>query len=434
MTINQSYIMRSETKNQILSGYTKKVLFVHHFPDYSGAAESMLTLIRNLDPARYTASVLIVHPVAEPLLSAIRSMGIPAQHLSVRLVWDSPWYSRENLQTGAWRAFRSDPQVAKYLCAERPDIVHINEFVPVSVGYTARELGIPVVWHCRHVLVHLRHILDPGQRIIRAMAAIANSIVCISEAEAAIFPESTTKVIYNPLNVAKVEAGRGRGVEARKSLGIGATEYVVTAPVLLSRSKGAWDFIRACGVASRLASDVSMRFLLVGYLPAVGRRHLLRKWTGFLGPRSDLARAQNLARRLGIEGRIQFTGFRSDIYAIMDGSDLIVFPSHLRACGRPCFEAGALQKPIIVTLPNKNSGIVLDGETGLILPEKAPGILGKAIANLARDRVLGVRMGEQGAKHVRKNFDAGTHAINIMAIYDGLYSEHKLQSKTEIIV
>jgi hypothetical protein len=65
----------------------------------------MLTLIRHLDPVRYAASVLIVHPVAEPLLSMIRAMGIPAQHLPARLVWDAPWYSRNNLQTGAWLAF-----------------------------------------------------------------------------------------------------------------------------------------------------------------------------------------------------------------------------------------------------------------------------------------------------------------------------------------
>ena len=412
--------------NKILPRYTKKVLFVHHFPDYSGAAESMLTLIRNLDPARYTASVLIVHPVSEPLLSAIRSMGIPVQHISTRLVWDSPWYSRENRQTGAWLAFRSDPQVSKYLCSERPDVVHINEFAPISVGYTAHELGIPVVWHCRHVLVYNRPILDPGQRIIRAMVANANIIICISEAEAALFPMAKTKVVYNPLNVAKIEAGRGQGETTRKSLGIETTDYVVTAPVLLSKSKGAWDFIRACGVASRLAPDVSMRFLLVGYLPTIGRRHLLRKWTGFLGPRSDLERAQNLARRLGIECRIQFTGFRSDIYAIMDGSDLIVFPSHLRACGRPCFEAGALQKPIIVTLPNKNSGIVLDGKTGVILQEKAPDVLGKAIADLAHDRALSKRMGEQGYAHVCKNFDAVKHANNIMTIYDDICVKHKI--------
>lgn len=396
----------------------KKVLFVHYVPNYGGAATSMLTLIRHLDPARYTASVLIVHPVAEPIISTIRAMGIPLRHLPVRLVWDGPWYSRNNLQAGAWRAFRSDPRIAERLRAERPDIVHINDFLPVSVAFTAHELGIPIIWHCRSVLLRTRHVLDPGRRIIRTMADLAETIVCIAETEAAQFPGSKVEVIYNPLDFVKTDRARGAGPVARKDLGIGATDYVVTAPIPLSTPKGAWDFIRACGIAARLAPEIPMRFLVVGLLPGTGRRHLLRRWTGFLGPRPGIDRAHNLARRAGIEGRIQFTGFRKDVYEIMDGSDLIVFPSHLKACGRACFEAGALQKPILVTMPTKNTGVVLDGITGLILPEKDPEALGRAVATLARDRERGARMGEQGFKHVRSHFGADRHAEKLMALYD----------------
>lgn len=411
----------------------KKVLFVHHHHSYDGSSTSMLTLIRHLDPARYAASVLLVGPDAEPLLSAIRALGIPAGHLPATLIgdwpcyalaglYDMPWRKLAYVRSRVWRAFRSDPQIAEYLRAERPDIVHINEVSPVSVAVTAHELGIPVVWHCRHILAATRPFLDPGRRVIRAMTHLAQTVVCISESEAGQFPASKVEVIYNPLDFAKTDQARGGGPAARRALGIGATDYVVTAPIPLYTSKGAWDFIRACGIAAKLAPEIPMRFLVVGHLPSVGRRHLLRKWTGFLGPRPGLDRAGDLARRAGIEGRLQFTGFRNDIYEIMDGSDLIVFPSHLRACGRPCFEAGALKKPILVTMPDKNTGIVLDGKTGRILPEKDPESLGRAIADLARDRAAGIRMGEQGFEHVRHHFDPEKHAGKIMAVYDRVVS------------
>jgi glycosyltransferase involved in cell wall biosynthesis len=404
----------------------KKVLFVHHFSDYTGAAVSMLTLIRHLDSTRYTASVLIVHPSAEPLLSIIRAMGVRVRHLPTRLVWDSPWYSRNNLQTAGWRAFESEPRIAAYLRTERPDIVHINEFAPVSSGITAHELGIPLIWHCRTAFLHTRPFLDPVPRLVRTMVDVAETIICIDEPEAVEFPASKVKIINNPVDFARIDQARGRGSDARKALGIGETDYVVTAPIPLTTHKGAWDFIKACGVAARMAPEISMHFLVVGYLPTTGRRHLLRKWTGFLGPKPDLDRAYDLACRVGIEGSIQLTGFRKDIYEIMDGSDLIVFPTLSRTCGRPGFEAGALRKPFLVTMPNKNTSVVLDGETGLILPEKDPETLGRAIADLARDREKSVRMGQRGFEHVRHNFDAHNHATKIMSVYDRLCAKHRL--------
>jgi glycosyltransferase involved in cell wall biosynthesis len=255
------------------------------------------------------------------------------------------------------------------------------------------------------------------------MSDVSKRIVCISESEAAQLPSAKVEVIYNPLEFEKMEQARGSGPAARKALGIGEKDYVVTAPIPMAEHKGAWDFIRACGIAARMAPEVPMRFLMVGHLPTAGRRHLLRKWTGFLGPRPGLERARELAHRAGIAGRIDFTGFRKDIYEIMAGSDLIVFPSHLRACGRPCFEAGALNKPILVTMPDKNTRVVLDGETGLILPEKDPLTLGKAIAELARDRARGLRMGERGREHVRNHFGAEEHAGKMMALYDRVVSQ-----------
>ena len=137
----------------------------------------------------------------------------------------------------------------------------------------------------------------------------------------------------------------------------------------------------------------------------------------FYCPEPYLERAWRLARELGIADDLMVTGFRKDIYAIMDASDLIVFPSHLRACGRQRFEAGAMGKPIIVTLPDKNSKEVLDGKTGLILPDKRPDLLGQAIAHLATHPKEGKRMGQAGFEYVPQLFDADEHAAKVMGIY-----------------
>lgn len=401
----------------------KKILYIHYVPNLCGAATSLALLIKYLDRARFVPHVLLTHPKVGDARDFFESIGVPVDHIPVNLIWDRPWYDYTNISSKAWKAFHPDSKILAYLEKIRPDIVHLNDFLPVTVAITASMMGIPVVWHCRHVILNKRPVLDPGRRIIREMVTRANQIIAISESEAVQFCSKKVVVIYNPLEVEKLVAIQGQGREIRTKLGIGEDEYVVMAPIPLREAKGAWDFVRACGLVKNILPDIQFRFLLVGSTPSPGRRHLLRKWTGWLGPEAEMDKFWRLAKKLRISDNLMVTGFRKDVYAIMDASDLVLFPSHLQACGRQCFEAGAMRKPIIVTLPDENTKVVLDGQTGLIIPDKRPDLLGEAIANLARHPEDGKRMGEAGFEYVSHLFRAEDHAKKIMKVYDEILTD-----------
>ena len=102
----------------------------------------------------------------------------------------------------------------------------------------------------------------------------------------------------------------------------------------------------------------------------------------------------------------------------MDASDLIVFPTRTKTTGRPGFEAGGMRRPVIVTMPNTATRVVLDGITGLITPERNPRALAEGIVKLAKNRELGRMLGVNGHQHVRENFDSTNHACKVMQIYD----------------
>ena len=396
----------------------KRVLYVHFHPTLGGAGISLLGLIKHLDLSRFSPHVLNTSRAGGEVISIFQSMQIEADHFLVDLVWDHPWLSLSNLRSRAWKAFRVNKQVRRYLEVLQPDIVNRTDFVLTAVGITASQMGIPVIWHCRHILTHKRPLVDPGRAIIGAMMKYARHIIAISESEAAQFVSDKTMVIYNPLETDRWAKVRGSGPAMRKGLGIGPDEFVVTAPIPLVDDKGAFDFIEACGVAKGLAPNLKMRFIVVGMIPSPMRRHRLRQWTLGLGPESEVDRAHRLSREWDVEDQLILTGFRTDVDTIMDASDLIVFPSHLRACGRACFEAGALGKPILVTLPNKDTRIVLDNETGLILPEKQPHVLGEAIAHLAQNPAEVTRLGQGGFNFVPRTFDARQHAQQVMDLYE----------------
>ena len=378
----------------------------------------MLTLISKLDPKRYEATVLIAHKNCEPLLSFIRSMGLPAIHLPLNLVHDANWLSLLNLNTRAFLAFKWDKKLAKVFESVKPDIVHINEHIPISAGYTAKQLKLPIVWHFRHVFLKTTPCISTKRWVVSTILKLASKVICISEPEADQFPTGKVDIVFNPLDFSAMDTARGQGSMVRAELQVEPDAYVVTAPIPLMETKGAWDFIEACGLALQLAPGLKFKFLIVGSIPSVGRRHVIRRYTRILGPREPLKIARDLIRIHKLEKSLLITGHRKDIYNVMDASDLIVFPTRTKTTGRPGFEAGGMRRPVIVTMPNTATRVVLDGITGLITPERNPRALAEGIVKLAKNRELGRMLGVNGHQHVRENFDSTNHACKVMQIYD----------------
>ena len=61
-----------------------------------------------------------------------------------------------------------------------------------------------------------------------------------------------------------------------------------------------------------------------------------------------------------------------DISAVYSGMDVLCFPSHLNAAGRPVFEAAFFRKPCILAIENPQSDTMIDYVTGICIPEKEP--------------------------------------------------------------
>jgi glycosyltransferase involved in cell wall biosynthesis len=395
----------------------KDILFIHYCPSLGGAPTSLSLLLKYIDRSEYAPRVLYVHPVIGPSIEQIRRLGVQVDLLPVTIVMDQPWYSRENFGGRRWRSLRPSPAVRDYLRAHRPALVHLNDFPPLTVGLTAKQMGIPVVTHSRRVLQRLRPILDPGRRLIRDIMFCSDAIIAISEPEAAQFPDSPkVSVVYNPLEVDSWQAVLKEDLATvRSELGVGPGDVAVLAPIPLMRSKGFWDFISAAGQANVEAPDVPWKFLIVGSLPTAGRRHLLRKWIG-IGPELGSERARRVVRRLGLDGSLSLLGFRPDMAKILAACDIVVFPSQMCESGRPSFESSALGKPVVLTMPTKLANVVIDGRTGLVVPERDTRELAKAIVRLGRDPEERLRLGAEG-KRLSVRFDARLHAEKVMGIY-----------------
>ncbi len=132
----------------------------------------------------------------------------------------------------------------------------------------------------------------------------------------------------------------------------------------------------------------------------LGRSHpaalLLLIGQGTLEPASKA-----LAASLGLEDRVRFLGVRWDVPDLMNGADAYVMSSAWEGLPMVLLEAAAVGLPIVATDVGGNSEIVVDGETGFVVPPRDPTTLARAMDQLA---ILPAderrRLGERGRARV----------------------------------
>ncbi|MHB1100518.1 MAG: glycosyltransferase [Burkholderiales bacterium] len=114
-----------------------------------------------------------------------------------------------------------------------------------------------------------------------------------------------------------------------------------------------------------------------------------------------------LARTLGIENRLAFKGFDPDAPAKLADADMLVLPSiAYESFGMVLLEAMRQKKPAIVTDVGGMKEVVVDGETGFVVPAGDASALADAILRLLENAELAARFGENGYRRLCEEFSA----------------------------
>ncbi len=116
----------------------------------------------------------------------------------------------------------------------------------------------------------------------------------------------------------------------------------------LSHEKGQDTLIRA--IARLIESELPVKLVLVGDGP-------------------ERAALEDLAGELGISGRISFLGLRDDVPAVLAGMDIYALSSRSEGMPGVLIEAGMAGLPSVSFDVGGAREVVLDGETGVIVPE-----------------------------------------------------------------
>lgn len=109
-------------------------------------------------------------------------------------------------------------------------------------------------------------------------------------------------------------------------------------------------------------------------------------------------------RLLGDAPRVHWLGFRTDVAAVMQAVDLVAMPSWEEPFGIVALEAMAAGRPVLATRAGGLVEVVVDGETGRLVPPRDSEALAAALDELASDPERRRQLGQTGMKRVRERF------------------------------
>lgn len=183
------------------------------------------------------------------------------------------------------------------------------------------------------------------------------------------------------------------------------TPLIVTASRLY-RFKGQHDLLQALAIVKRSCPDV--RLLIVG---EDDRRVLPDE-------PSCTAQLQALCDQLDLRDNVTFTGFRTDVRALMAASDVFALPSFEEPFGLVFAEAMALGRPVVALDNGGTPEVVQHGTSGLLSkPGDVPSIAAHLV-RLIQDPQLRRRLGERGRQTVIEHLNSARMTREVEQIYE----------------
>lgn len=272
---------------------------------------------------------------------------------------------------------------------DRPDIVLATMRIP-SLAAAACGRFFPdtavVLWAQSHVeqaiaghRLHAYRVLVP--RLVRRLYPRVRGIIAVSEGvkenlvRAFGVAAARVRVVPNPLEIAQVQA-------------LAAEEPALALD---------WSMPTVVAVG-RLASQKGFTYLLHAFARLAGTRpcRLL-----ILGDGRERAALWRQAQSLGIQDRVILAGFQANPFACMARSTVFVLPSLWEGFPFVLMEAMACGVPVISTdCPSGPAELVVDGETGLLVPPSDPVALARAMDRLLADETLAKSLAKSAVRRL----------------------------------
>jgi glycosyltransferase involved in cell wall biosynthesis len=299
----------------------------------------------------------------------------------------------------------SGARLLRFIRAENIALLHCHLFAATFIGAgVARVAGVRAVIETCHgpEVWRMGKPLRGSFWVDRQIGRIVDAYIAVSHAAAKHLvttkgvPESKIRVIHNGRNLDRYAlVNSTRRAEIRAALGL-RNEPTLLTVARLDAQKGHQHLIDALAILARRYPNVTA--LLAGE-----------------GPLEAALRTQCAAS--GLSDRVRLLGYRRDVPDLFAAADVVVLPSLYEGLPLVAIEAQAAGRPMVATAVDGTPEVLINEETGLLVPAANPDALAAAIARFIDNPELASRLGAQGREFVRANFTVQRQLEQTVALY-----------------
>ena len=355
-----------------------RVAFVTSALPRGGAERQLVDLVHHLDRRRFQSMIVALHGGA--MISDVNG--------------NVPVFS--NL--GVWAG---DPRelirLIRLFQIHRPQIVNVlGQDNSALWGRLAAKLtGVPIIVNSFH-----HSVPHPSQRRKMAIYRMLNRpldrwtkmFIAVSEWQRSSLNLTNVQddrliVIHNGIDVQRFTNNGARRDHVRRKLGLSFQTPVVGMVANLSPIKRHDVMIQA--LVKVCNQFPAVQCLLIG--------------DGVLN--NDM---KKMAVRLGVDDRVHFLGTRQDVPELLSALDVFILSSDSESFSYAIGEAMMAGLPVVATDCGGPREIILDGETGFLVPTGTPTLLAEKIELLLRSPSLAAKMGEAGRRRIEQSFSLTT--------------------------
>lgn len=296
-----------------------------------------------------------------------------------------------------WSDLRATVDLYRHLRRRRFDVVHTQTAKAGMVGRIAACLArVPVIVYTAHAFPFHEYLSSWRVRLYALLERLASLLChaiavdseCVRSRGLAfhVAPPEKIRVIPMGIDTERFDPGKYRaGREAiRVELGLRPDATVVGAVARFVPDKGLDQLLHAVSLLATRFPD--LQCLLAGDGPL----------------REDL---RNLSRTLGLEGRVLFAGYRTDIPRVLSAMDLYMLPTRREGFGVAFAEAMSMEVPVIASRIPPLDEIIVDGQTGALAEGGNSGAFARAAEPLLADPGLRRKMGQAARRRVLERFE-----------------------------
>lgn len=180
----------------------------------------------------------------------------------------------------------------------------------------------------------------------------------------------------------------------------------------LYRKRGLEYLVRALDLLKK--DDIDFKCFVCG--PRIGSESKVKHYEKYYEFLESLIKEYNLTQKIEFLGRIS----EKQLINLYKKCDILVNPTfHSDGFGMPNIEASLFETPSIATTFYEETGVIINGKTGLLFPHKDYHKLYLAIKKLALDKKLRRQLGKNSRKHAMK-FTWEPHIDTFLNIIDDL--------------